>query len=819
MILRQVPFYIRRTVLAIAFGLCPVFSLANPYLVQGVVINQQTGEPLPRVNIAIVNSRHGTVTGPDGSFSITYTSSIDLLRITHVGFETLEYRVDPSRALQLIALNQRPHELLEVLVRPGLNPALRIIDNAIAAKQRNNPKSLQSFTYTTYTRFVVSGSPQSSPEPASPPTPADSAELRRQEFFDSRHFMISESVSNKKFLHPSRMNETVVANRISGFQHPEFSILASLFQSFSVYESPFSIAGRSFVSPISREGRNNYSYLLLQTEVHADDSVFVIRFEPMQGRNFSALSGLMHITSNGWAVKSFQAKPTHQTGLLHFSITQNQRLVDGSQWFPYKLHFRFETEVFLEEPILIYAEGNSHIQNIRINPPLAQKDFGPYHLDFASDMSRGLAILQNYRPDTLSRRELTTFVFLDSLGKANNWDRVFDRTGALIRGRVRAGFVDFGILHFLRHNDVRGLIPGLDISTNDDFSRYFSLQGNVSYGLRNQSLTYGVGASVLLWNRHGLRAGYNFQSDFAEPGGSVFLTPPTLLSPDALRSYFLTNQDLLKSHTAWVQTRALRNFLWLQTYLSHESTIVTSGYLFRLHDLHQGYRNFRFAEVGIRARIGVGEQFIRTPTRMLTIEGRGPILHLNLGRGISFLGNAQKPYWRAEARITTHYSIPGLGSQHWKLQLGYVSSNVPWTKLFTAPASYRRFAISTPSSFSTMRINEFVSNRYAMAFFVHNFRNRLWGGSRASPHLLFLTNIAIGELSNPEFHLYAPFRQMNKGFIESGFALENLLRTGFAGLGIEFLYRYGAYSFPGFADNFTIRLRLSMLLTYAGGSL
>lgn len=798
--------------LAIALIMCPLVLHADPYLVQGVVINQQTGEPLPRANIIIVNTRQGTVTGPDGWFSIAYTRPIDLLRITHVGFETLEYRVDPSRALQLIALNQRPHELMEVLVRPGFNPALRIIDNAIAAKQRNNPKSLQSFTYTTYTRFVVSGRLQTALEPASPPSPGDSAQLSRQEFLESRHFMVSESVSNKKFLYPTRTNETVVANRISGFQNPEFSFLASLFQSFSVYESPFSIAGRSFVSPISREGRNNYSYQLLQTEINGADSVFVIRFEPMQGRNFSALSGLMHITSNRWAVKRFQAKPTHQTGLLHFSITQNQRLVDGSQWFPYKLHFRFETEVFLEEPILIYAEGNSHIQNIRINPPLTQRDFGPYHLDFASDMSGGPAILQNYRPDTLSKRELTTFVFLDSLGKANNWDRVFDRTGALIRGRVRAGFVDFGILHFLRHNDVRGLIPGLDISTNDDFSRHFSLQGNVSYGLRNQSLTYGVGASVLLWNRHGLRAGYNFQSDFTEPGGSVFLTPPTLLSPDALRSYFITNQDLLKSHTAWVQTRALRNFLWLRTYVSHESAIVTSGYLFRLHDLQQGYRNFRFAEVGIRARIGFGEQFIRTPTRMLTIEGRGPILHLNLGRGISFLDNAQKPYWRAEARITAHYSVPGLGSQHWKLQLGYVSSNVPWTKLFTAPASYRRFAISTPSSFSTMRINEFVSNRYAMVFFAHNFRNRLWGGSSSSPHLLFLTNIAIGELSNPEFHLYAPFRQMNKGFIESGIALENLLTSGIAGLGLEFLYRYGAYSFPGFADNFTLRLRLSMLL-------
>ena len=70
--------------------------------------------------------------------------------------------------------------------------------------------------------------------------------------------------------------------------------------------------------------------------------------------------------------------------------------------------------------------------------------------------------------------------------------------------------------------------------------------------------------------------------------------------------------------------------------------------------------------------------------------------------------------------------------------------------------------------------------------------------------------MAFGSLRNPERHIGVPIKTLEKGYFESGLAVDNLYRQKFKlfylGVGVGAFYRWGANRLPEEADNFTYRL-------------
>ena len=70
--------------------------------------------------------------------------------------------------------------------------------------------------------------------------------------------------------------------------------------------------------------------------------------------------------------------------------------------------------------------------------------------------------------------------------------------------------------------------------------------------------------------------------------------------------------------------------------------------------------------------------------------------------------------------------------------------------------------------------------------------------------------MGIGYLNSSLRHKNATFKTMEKGFFESGFVLDNLIKTGFTGLGLGCYYRYGAYAFKDPKDNLAVKMSLTI---------
>ena len=778
---------------------------AAEQVVRGRVVDADTGEPLAFVHLVIGDSRQGGLTDIDGFFHLHHDRPVDSLRLSYVGYHQKTYYPDKKLDDHRIALQQKAIELQEVVVVPGENPAHRIVANAIANRDQHNPDNLSSFAYKAYNKFIFTGELD---DPANDPDTlaADTALQNISEFLEQRHFFLMETVTERKFRAPNRSNENVLASRISGIQHPMFALLMSQMQSFSFYDDHIAILGERYLSPLAPGSLRRYAYQLEDTTYTGQDTVFVISYQPSLGRNFDGMKGVMYINTKGWALQSVIAEPARGEEDTRIRIQQNYECVENRKWFPVQLNTDFE--LFTIPGLTIVGTGRTYLQDIRIEPPLRRRDFSAFHVEFSPEtMVEDDVFWDDFRPDTLTSRERNTYHYLDSVADEHNLNRRIEWMEALFGGQLRMGLFDVDVNSLIRYNQHEGFRPGVALQTNERLSRRFRLKGMAGYGFGDQTFKYGGGASVLIDRPSDLRVGYDYSYDTAERGGSDFLQRPGLLEPAQLRQFFVETMDLHETHQAWLQFRTFRNFLTLRPYASIEDVDFLDHYRYLPgQSSHAREVQTRFVEAGLQLRLAYGERFLYSPQQIMTLSGNHPVIHLNVARGLDGMLDGEHAYWRIEGRYQRSFRIRMLGRQQWTLQAGYFSGEAPWQKRFSAPASYRRLSVTTRNAFSTMRVDEFVSDRYLALFWYHDFENLLYRSANFNPRLVLLTNVGIGDLRDREDHLYAPWGTMEKGFFESGVALLDLFGSGFSSFGVEFTYRYGPYAFPDFKDNYSLRL-------------
>ena len=99
--------------LFMALGTLTLFGQAR--VVTGTVIGADDGEPLPGVSVAVRGTSVGTITGPDGTYSINVPTEGEYLVFSFVGLLTQEVEIG-SNTIMDITLEQDLMELDEVVV-------------------------------------------------------------------------------------------------------------------------------------------------------------------------------------------------------------------------------------------------------------------------------------------------------------------------------------------------------------------------------------------------------------------------------------------------------------------------------------------------------------------------------------------------------------------------------------------------------------------------------------------------------------------------------------------------------------------------------
>ena len=122
---------------------------------------------------------------------------------------------------------------------------------------------------------------------------------------------------------------------------------------------------------------------------------------------------------------------------------------------------------------------------------------------------------------------------------------------------------------------------------------------------------------------------------------------------------------------------------------------------------------------------------------------------------------------------------------------------------FDIMGSYSNIYLYAPTSFCTMRPDEFFCDRFAALYLTHNFSGMLWKTNSEwfKPELVLATNLGWGDMRRTEGYV-KNFQTMEKGYFESGFVVKGLLNALWVKVGAGVFYRYGPYSFDNVWDNF-----------------
>ncbi|MDD3741070.1 MAG: DUF5686 family protein, partial [Bacteroidales bacterium] len=360
----------------------------------GRITDAKTSEPLAFVNIVYNSKNLGTTTDLDGYFTIESYDKIEFLNISYLGYNTKIIAKDEfiGKNYIEIALEANAFYLEEVTVLPGVNPAHRIINEVISNADNNNPEKMRSFSYISYNKMYFTIDMSMLPEETDSIGNADlqdsdtaSEKQSMREFFDSQHIFITESVTERRFKHPDNNKEEVLAHRMSGLQNPGFTLLTTQFQSFSFYKDFISLMDKKYLSPISRGSTSKYFFQIEDTMYNESaDTIFIISYRPLKGKNFEGLQGVLHINSRGYAVQNVSAKPYNPTSAFNINIQQKYELIDSVQWFPVQLN----TDIILDmlqvseegTTIPLVGVGKSYLSDISLNPDYKRNEFNQLDL-------------------------------------------------------------------------------------------------------------------------------------------------------------------------------------------------------------------------------------------------------------------------------------------------------------------------------------------------------------------------------------------------------------------------------------------------------
>ena len=821
---------------------CSLSVNAQQYTVEGRIIDKQTNAPLAFVNMIVTgHPQIGSTADIDGNFKISATLPITTLTFSYVGYKDLVLTIHDTghNAKHLIVkLEELSFNLKEVTILPGLNPALRIIQRAIDNSDKNNPEKVHSFTYTSYNKMYATAdlkaradtlnsldslkAAKASADTSKKHKDGLSGVLRKQYLF------LSESIGKRKFLFPDHNHEEIIATRTSGVKNSPFALLATQLQSFSFYKEYILILDGNYLNPISTLGISRYNYIIEDTLYNGKDTVFVISYHPKKNKNFDGMKGVVYINTNGYALQNVLAQPIKQDKTISIHIQQKYDYVNKKQWFPVQLNTDWVyNNIQLNDSTLegsnkasnpddehnkLKIVTRSYIKDIVLDTVLKKRDFGRVEVEIANNASKqNDSIWNKYRNDTLSAKEKKTYKIIDSVGKASHLDRKIQWFEALATGKFRMGWADIDLDRIINLNGYEGFRLGAGLHTNDEISKVVSVGGYGAYGLDDMAFKYGGDIGFLFNPYSHLKLDFSYKNDVVESGGVSFYNDEHLLSTEAYHAYFVNNMDKIQQEQVSLSFDALRYFQF-NLFGDEQVRTVTNNYAFGITENNTTalFNQFNFTELGLGLRFAYGETFLKSPMGMISLGTKYPVVWANITRGFNGLLNGSYDYMKYDCKVSKVFHLPQLGSFAISALAGYVNGNVPYTLLYNATACYTSKiidALAVDNSFETMRINEFVSNKYVNLFLSHDFESFLFRSGNFRPHLKLLTHLGWGMLDNPSSHFYfpSPIQTMNKGYYESGIELNNLITMNFLQLGVGEYYRYGPYSLPDMSSNFVFK--------------
>jgi len=179
--------------------------------------------------------------------------------------------------------------------------------------------------------------------------------------------------------------------------------------------------------------------------------------------------------------------------------------------------------------------------------------------------------------------------------------------------------------------------------------------------------------------------------------------------------------------------------------------------------------------------------------------------YLTIVQGLTIL-SGEYHYTKIEFKGKFNLPFSRLGTTTILFRGGAMSQYAPIIELFNGYGSFAgTFSLAAPYSFGTMQLNEFAAANYTALHIRHDFSTLIFHEKyKTRPAFIFAQNVGFGHL-NDQDKVQFNLQDYRKGFYESGFEINNLLRMAYLSWGAGIYYRYGPYQFSSMHENFAYK--------------
>ncbi|MGB6035485.1 MAG: DUF5686 family protein, partial [Cryomorphaceae bacterium] len=301
----------KKTIL-ILFVLIPWMGFGQE-IIRGKIADSKSGESLPFVHI--ISAKAKAVSDIEGNYKLNVPMSAnaaDSIEFSVIGYAKRKITVRDLAGSPDVKMEKAALDLAVFTVVAKEDPAYAMIRNAVKRRKENDPEQLPQFRYHSYNKAYLD-------------MDRSDEEIKREldsTNFANAHFMMLESATEVTFKQPDKIKEKVLANRISGFSNPLFSLQSNSFQPFSSYSAYLKFIDFDFLNPISPNSDGRYLFQLEDSTETPEGKAYIIAFQPRKNAGGNLLEGSLSLDADEWAIVTIQAKNSGEHNLASFEIRQ-----------------------------------------------------------------------------------------------------------------------------------------------------------------------------------------------------------------------------------------------------------------------------------------------------------------------------------------------------------------------------------------------------------------------------------------------------------------------------------------------------------------
>lgn len=783
-------------------------------MVKGRVTEENSGMALPFVNLLIQGTTNGSTTDTLGNFQLALLSGRkhDTLLISSMGYEIQKIPISPLGNLFLnIELKPTSVNLKEAIIRPGENPAFRILRKVIANKSLNDPENLQSYAYDVYHKveFDMNNFTE---------------KIKQNLFLRSFNFifknadttadgvnylpiLLTESNSEIYYRNnPPIHKELVKARRSVGLKGPKIMKFAEdMYLSPDIYKEYIVILDKNFPSPINDNYKSNYRFYLTDSLVFQGKRCYLIQFKPKQKESI-AFTGQMYIADTSFAVARID---------LEFSITANVNFV-RSYWIRQdyaqidgKHNMLLKSQVLGDFTVVenskemtgFFGRKTSEYRNFKINQPESDNFYS--QLDRVTFDDSSALRNENYwnavRGDTLNKQEKSVISMIDTLEKQAKFRLLKNSVKSITSGWIPFKKIEIGDFYsFYSYNDVEKSRVKIGLRATHLFNDHLSFKSFLAYGTYDKRFKYLTEGQVVLTRNRSkeTRVGGKLRNDVVQPGRSNNLFPLDHILNVFSNLGNFNNRSLVDDKLMFLERQWITGFTSrIGVFQSQWKPFGTEQYREQKpQQFVQTISNYNYSGLQVSFRFSVGDRKLSANFGE-GIRGNSfpefPVISFHYEKALKgFLAsdfNADKIKLRVEEKLR----ITKLGYSLFRIEGGKTWGILPFNFLETPTANPILFSDET--SFNLLNYLEFVSDAYVSVMFEHHFEglllNRIPVIKKLKWRELILAKMYAGSLSEKNkssiYERPASISYLNKPYWEVGFGIENIFKFS----RIDFLWR------------------------------